>query len=118
MSIAKVAAFNNLLRDIVNIVSRRFPDDQDIEYTKTQIELSISVSPRLTISTFLQNTQPYLEKILLKDERFFLDMADSSKVLKGLSLNHKWSSFDDTEKEKMWKNVQKMVVLGNKIMME
>ena len=42
MSVARVNAFNNLLRDIVNIMATKFPEDRDIEWYKSQIELSAS----------------------------------------------------------------------------
>ena len=118
MTIARVTAFNNLLREIFTIVSLKSPDDKDLEYTKNQIDLVFSVSPRKTITMFIKSTKPYLEKILHKDEVFFLDMANETEALEGLSLNTKWSTLSDVEKEKIWKNVQKMVVLGNKILVD
>lgn len=118
MSVARITAFNNLLRDIVQVVSERFPDDKELEYTKSQIELSVSVSPRKTIISFIKSTQPYLEKILHKDEAFFLELADKTTSLQPLSIGEKWLALDAAQREKLWKNVQKMVVLGNKIMTE
>jgi len=118
MALARVTAFNNLLRDIINLVSNKFPEDKDVAYTKSQIELAISVSPRGTISGFMKETKPYLEKILHKDEDFFLNMINDSKGLQGLAINDKWTYLNTVEKDRLWKNVQKMVVLGNKIMSE
>jgi|SRR6478609_7572698 len=118
MSIARITAFNNLLRDIVETLCRKFPHDKELDYTKSQVELSLSISPRTTIVSFIQSTQPYLEKILHKDEEFFLNLAGETKALSSLSIGDKWSQLEDGEKEKLWKNVQKMVVLGNKILAE
>lgn len=118
MSVTRITAFNNLLRDVINIVAARFPDDKDLEYTKSQIELSVSVSPKGTITTFMQNTRPYLEKILHKDEQFFLCMANGSKTLNGLQISQKWSLLTTEDRERLWRTIQKMVVLGNKILTE
>lgn len=118
MSVTRITAFNNLLRDIINVVATRFPNDKELEYTKSQIELSVSISPRGTITAFMQNARPYLEKILHKDEQFFLCMANGSKTLNGLQISQKWSSLTNEDKERLWRTVQKMVVLGNKILTE
>jgi hypothetical protein len=116
MSATKITAFHNMLREIVTVLVKRFPDDKHLEYTKSQIELSISVSPRGTITTFVKNTQPYLEQILRRDEQFFLCLADDSKTLDGLRINEKWISLTTSDRDRLWETVQKMVVLGNKIM--
>jgi len=118
MAVARVTAFNNLLQDIVNIVSRRFPEDKDLEYTRSKIELYVSLSPRQTISTFMKSAQPYLEEILNKNDAFFIGMAQQSDVFSTLQLDSKWSLLEDTDRETLWKNVQKMLVLGNKILSE
>lgn len=116
MSQARISAFNNLLRDIVTVVGNRFPDDRDLEQTKNQIEIALSMSPRTTITTFMQGVQPYLEKVAKQDEVFFLNYVQSDKTLKGMKLNDKWTGLDTAERNKIWRNVQKMVVLGDKIL--
>ena len=118
MSVIRITKFHNYLRDVVTILSDRFPEDKEVEYTKSQIELAVSVSPRGTITTFMGSARPYLEKILHKDEQFFLCMADGTKSLKGLAINDKWGKLTDEDKDRLWKTVQKMVVLGNKILTE
>lgn len=118
MSVTRVTAFNNLLRDIVNIIAKRFPEDKDLEWYRSQIELSSSVSPRRTICSFMQGAKPYLKNIRDKDDKFFLYVADSSESLSKLRLGDKWESLSRHEKEALWKNVQKMVVLANKILSE
>ena len=103
---------------MVNIVSQKFPDDKDLEYTKSQIELGVSVSPLSTITSFINNTRPYLEKILHKDEGFFLTVVEDHSAFKGMAISTKWHELTQSEKDHMWKNVQKMIVLGNKILTE
>jgi hypothetical protein len=116
MSVARITAFNNLLRNIVDIVATKFPEDRDIEWYRSRIELSTSVSPRQTIISFMQTAQPYLKNILQKDEQFFLCVADSQQSLQKLGLGEKWDKLEGHEKDALWKNVQKMVLLGNKIL--
>ncbi len=116
MSIARITAFNNLLIDILSLVEKHFPGDKDLEYTKSQIELALSFSPGTTIASFMRDVKPYLEKIHNKDEHFFKNIADKEKSLKGLSLGKKWDVLEKPEREKVWRNVQKMIVLGDRIL--
>jgi hypothetical protein len=118
MSEIKVHAFNNLLHDIVQTISEKFPEDRDLEYTRSRIELSSSVSPRTTIVSFMDAVKPYLEKIAHKDEDFFLNIAGQEKSLKDMKLNEKWNSLDDKQREKIWRKVQQMVLLGDRILTE
>lgn len=118
MSQTRIIAFNNKLRDIITIVANEFPEDRDLEYTRSQIELSISVSPRMTITTFMQSAQPYLEKISRKDEDFFLKVVKNDNTLKDMKLHEKWGKLTEEDREKLWRNVQKMVILGDKILSE
>jgi hypothetical protein len=118
MSIARVTAFNNLLRDIVNIISNKFPDDKDIEWYKSQIELSTSIAPRKTIVSFMQTARPYLKNILHKDEHFFLCIVDSEGSLEKLGIGKKWKELEGHQKDALWRNVQKMIILGDKILSE
>jgi len=116
MADIRISAFNNLLRNIINIVASEFPEDRDLEYTRSQIELSFTVSPRTTIITFMKCLEPYIEKICRKDEDFFLNVVKKEKTLKNMKLHEKWDKLAINEREKLWKNVQKMVVLGDKIL--
>ena len=118
MSQARVTAFHNLLKDIINIVSGKFPEDRDLEYARSQLELSLSVSARITVSSFMEGVTPFLDKIYHKDEAFFIDFSNNDEILSEMKLGEKWIQLDASEKEKLWKNVQKLVVLGNKILEE
>lgn len=118
MSFALQVAFNNSLNETLNMISNKFPLDKHIEYTKNQVEVALSISERQLVSGFLKSVQPYLHEITTKNDVFFISMAGNSKELECFNLAEKWSFFTDAEKEKLWKYVQKLVVLGKKIMQE
>lgn len=111
-----VPIFNALLKDLINILSVRFPKDRELQCTKSKIEISFSVSPRLTIVHFVDHTRPFLEKIHNKDEEFFLKMAADDEDFGKLQIHEKWNNLTPDDKSRIWKNIQKMVVLGNKIL--
>lgn len=111
---ARVSAFNNLLHDTMSLVSKKFPNDKELDYTKSQIELSLSMSPFVTITTFVTNAMPYVDEINKRDETYFLSKANNRSIL--LNLSDKWRDLTDSEKDKIWSNIQKMLRLGRKIM--
>ena len=95
-------------------MATKFPEDRDIEWYKSQIELSASVSPRKTITLLVWLL--FLKYILHKDDSFSCCYVDSQESLQKLGLGKKWNQFADSQKDALWKNVQKMVVLGDKIL--
>ena len=118
MASMQITVFNKLMMEIVEMLADKFPMDKDVDYAKSQLEIAMSVSTRSTISTYMETTRPYLEKILNKDEDFFLEKADKTSALRDLGLGSKWRQLTPTEKSIMWRNIQKMIVLGNKILTE
>lgn len=115
---ARVIHFNNLLKDILSLLSARFPQDKDVEYTRNQVELATSVSTRRVIENFSNTVRPYLQKIHDRDETFFLNKATTDSYLQDLNIHDKWASLSKEDREHLWKNVQKMVILGDKILNE
>jgi hypothetical protein len=116
MSYTRILAFQNILRDSLTLMSNKFPDDADIEDTRNKVELSTSISPHFVIVSFMQNVEPFVEKIKKRDERFFLKIAGEKKSLGSLKLGDKWHKLSEKEKDLLWKNVEKLVQLGNRIL--
>jgi hypothetical protein len=80
--------------------------------------MSISMSPRLTITTFMQGVAPFLKQIADRDEQFFLGQAKTNEALQCFNLGDKWSQLTDEDKDHLWRNVRKMAALGGKILAE
>lgn len=113
-----VSVFNNQLKDLLALLHRRFPEDRNISKTQGEVEISIALSPRTTISTFMQSARPYLQQILDKDSTFFLNLAASDSDLQALNISEKWSSIPQSDQQEIWKKVQRMVVSGSKVLDE
>lgn len=111
----RIHAFNNMLKDLLEYISKKFPQDKDVTYARSQIELALTLSSITSIRSFMSCAQPYLSEIYNKDEHFFLDIAKTDSTLNCMHLGDKWKDLDDNDKDTIWKKLQKMVVLGNKI---
>lgn len=108
----QIDTFCKTLQETLDVIAKKFPDDKDIFYTQSQVEMSINVSPRMTVKTFYENVVEYEEKIFMKDESFFLHMVTTDESLKCFDLGEKWNEFDAAQKELIFKNVQKMFKLA------
>ena len=113
---SRIVAFNNLLQKTADLISNRFPDDRDIDYTRSKIELGVERAPRLAVVTFMEEVIPYRAYIDNRDEAFFLGKAKADDTLRCFNLGEKWKVLSETEKDMLWTNVSKMVALGEKIM--
>lgn len=109
-------AFHKLLNEIFDVVLKKFPNDRDIGYTKSQIDITTNISPGLVVSTFIQEITPYLDQIKNRDEEFFLRKSRTDETISYMNLADKWKSFSDKEKDKLWNNVDKMLKLADKIL--
>ena len=108
-------AFNNLLQSTADIVSKRFPNDKDIDYARCKLEVAVSKSPRLPVLHFMDAVDPYREYIAARDEAFFLGVAKADDTLNCFNLGDKWKHLTEEDKDSLWRNVSKMVDLGDKI---
>ena len=113
---ALTMAFHKLLNDTINIIATKFPFDKEIQLTKSQIEISITMSPRYAVVSFMNEIDPYKDKIHNHDEEFFMRKSCKEITVSALNLSHKWDEFSLEEKENLWKNVTKLVKLGEKIL--
>jgi hypothetical protein len=113
----RIDAFNKFLLKTLGSISNKFPDDKDIYFALAQVELSVNISPRLTVEVFLGAIHDYETQIAAKDEHFFLDLFNSDSdeklnTLKCFELGDKWNTLTNEEKDDLFTKVQKLVFLA------
>ncbi|KAJ3349643.1 hypothetical protein GGF32_005338 [Allomyces javanicus] len=111
-----VAVFNRMLLGVLGFLQKRFPDDRDIVMSVTQVKAAMNLAPREPCLVFIQAAIPYEDKIVRRDEGFFLGMLGDDDALRGFNLGEKWSSLSPVERDYLWKSVAKMLVLGKQIL--
>lgn len=114
----RLTSFTKLLTKSIDFICDKFPQDRDISYTAYQISLSISVSPRLVLNTFMNNIVDYKQKIVDRDASFFLTLSNGTDGLQCFNLGEKWELFDSLEKEFVFQQVAKLIALGTLIQAE
>jgi hypothetical protein len=110
-----VAAFNDEVEKIIQIVSYRFPDDSGVQRSRDLLQIANVMSPKKAALNFMEYALQYGKEIDKRDDRFFLSKSREIPDLDNLDIGRKWATFSDKEKDAIWVGVQTMFALGNLI---
>jgi hypothetical protein len=113
-NIEYVRIFNQLVDQFFNELIETFPEQRQIKTRYLAFQTICKANVRKTVIDFMNNSLPYLEKILSKDESFFYG-DDKPGILKELKVELWWNS-DLSEKTKatMWKYIKSFFAVGIK----
>lgn len=124
VELIKIKTFCDLFKEFLNDLVSLHPNDSSLVLLKTTITLLSATTPKLLVSQFMEYTTPYKDKILNKDESFFLnnlqnDIQDESYSWINDEINkvkYYWPETSQDTKDKIWKYFQAFIKLGNSIM--
>jgi hypothetical protein len=114
--------FNSKLDEFLKDLTSSFPDIKDLRLVKSGLQLAKNIDIKLPQSVFDEHVAVrYEEKIVKKDEKFFLTETYEDVVKKhGIDLDvvgrikDIWSTLGDTDKEIIWKYLQVLVIINRK----
>jgi hypothetical protein len=111
---AQVGMFNAQLYGIIELLCKKFPDDKNLSFTKTHIELAKQTNSKLPALHFTKEITNHLDQLKNRDDAFFLTLAKTKydDVLSSMDLPHKWSSLNTDEKDFLWKTTETLAKLG------
>jgi len=108
-----MGAWNDMMGQFLTELTRTFPEEPAIKKYATSFELIRVANPRLAIDGFMNGIRSYQDKIMQKDESFFLDTANQSEFLKDLNITKHWdSSLSTGTKDAIWQYLQTLSILG------
>lgn len=111
-----VSAWNEMLEQFLTELKHTFPEEKAIKKYYTSFELLKKTNPRKCVEGYMSEIGKYQEKIMNKDESFFLENEDS--LIKELNLKAHWTADLSTKtKEAIWQYVQTLFILGTTITM-
>ena len=123
-----IKTFNNQIYNLVNTMSKRFPNDKDIKLAVTVIETLKATNPKKSIDVFLLYAYKYRDRIMAQEEAFFLEKdystANSEEIKKKFSVNiiqnlkDNWTSLDANERDNIWKYLKVLIKLTDKYIKE
>lgn len=109
--------FEELLKDLIRV----FPDDVDFQMYSLGIKAAFMADSKIVYSVFRDHIMQYEDKILGRDESFFLsqdydeynDSNEADNIIK--KLKGSWALLNDDNKEIIWRYFKVMVHLTKKI---
>lgn len=109
------------LKLFTNELISMYPDDADFPLFATSVKLMKLSNPAMVIKSIYDNTNPFAEKILGKDEGFFLDYSfseyekDVGDINVFSKLKKYITSMSPASKDCVWKYIQNIYKLANAI---
>ena len=114
-----LSAFNTQIFSLVDELIEIYPEDFDFKTFKNSAEMLKKANARAIVELFNQHIYIHKDKILAKDESFFLNNdfsgqvgGNSEKFLKIVAkLKQYWQDMSTNTKENIWKYFKVFVVL-------
>ena len=120
-------AFNTQLINLLNNLCEMYPNDNDIHFSSTTIRFLKKSNPRQLYTICDKYISMYSKEIMEKDDLFFLENnyskhynnkpTDDINHIERIIDNLKkyWETMDSDSRENIWKYMQVLQVLNNKI---
>ena len=111
-----ITAWNDMMDQFLGELERTFPEEKAVKKYKTSFEIVRKANPRKAIDAYMSEAGKYQEKIMNKDESFFLENEDS--LIKELNLSKHWTAdLSSKTKDAIWQYLQTLFILGTTITM-
>jgi len=116
-----IDTFFNQFTDFLKQLENMYPDDTDFPVFITTLELLKSTNPILVVKFVKENiVDLYKDKILNKDESFFLDQDYTKRGDVDLNIVHKLKKYvkdmSSNSKDVVWKYIELLMKLTIKIL--
>ena len=120
---SKISLMNAMFDQFTSFLSElieMYPDDPDFSIFLTTVKLMRNTNPSLVVKYIYDNTNSFEEKILNKDENFFLDYS-FSEYSSDVDLNifaklkQYLKTMSQSSKDNVWKYIQNIYRLSKAI---
>lgn len=105
--------FNQIMDEFFRELIDLLPDQPQINVQYNLFQGLCKTNIRKSCSQFMLGAIPYLEKIAMKDENFFLSQ-DKPKLLTKLKFDVIWVGLSNNNKDIIWKYIKNFFVVGIK----
>jgi hypothetical protein len=114
-SIEYVKTFNQIMDEFFNELIETFPEEPKIKVQYNLFQTLCKTNIRKPCNEFMLGSVPYLEKIAMKDEDFFVS-PEQPKLLKSMNISKLWSSdISDNTKDAIWRYIKSFFIIGIKV---
>jgi hypothetical protein len=114
-SIEYIKTFNQIMDEFFNELIEIFPEEPKIKVQYNLFQTLCKTNIRKPCNEFMLGSIPYLEKIAMKDEDFFVS-PEQPKLLKSINFSKLWSSeISDNTKDAIWRYIKSFFIIGIKV---
>ncbi len=111
-----VSAWNDMMDQFIVELQKTFPEEKSIKKYHTSFDLLRKSNPRKCVDAYMAEVGPYQEKIMAKDESFFLDGSSKSEFLNEINIKKYWTpELSQNTKDAIWQYLQTLYILGTTI---
>jgi len=109
-----IKTFNQIMDEFFNELIEIFPEESKIKVQYNLFQTLCKTNIRKPCNEFMIGSIPYLEKIAMRDEDFFIGV-EQPKLLKSMNFNNLWlSGLSDNSKDAIWKYIKSFFIIGSK----
>jgi hypothetical protein len=113
-----VTAFNDMMDQFLNELVLTFPEEKTLLKYQATFGVAKMTWPRATLEGFMKSIGPHAEKIMAKDEKFFLENGGDMEWISEVNLQNIWKpEISESTKAAIWQYLQTLYMLGTTIMM-
>lgn len=106
---ANVSAFTQVLEQFLDELTQTFPEQPALKKYKATFDLLRKANPRKIMETFVESVKPFADRIMQKDETFFLN--GNIDFLNGLDIKKWWTpELSQGTKNSIWQFLQYLLI--------
>jgi hypothetical protein len=114
-NVSYIKIFNQIVDEFFNELIEMFPDETKIKVHYNLFQTMCKTNAKKPCNDFMIGSIPYLEKIAMKDENFFLSQ-DKPSLLSSMNIEKLWGSgISENTKNAIWNYIKSFFVIGIKI---
>ena len=113
--VSYIKIFNQVVDEFFNELIEIFPEEKKIKVQYTLFQTISKANSKRVCSEFMTKSVPFLEKVALRDENFFIG-EDKPQLLEALNIKKIWTpELSQVTKNAIWKYIQSFFTIGIKV---
>lgn len=108
-----LSSFNELMQQFLDELQIAFPDDPKLKKHQSNFSILKKANARKPLNSFMEEVAPHANKIMTKDESYFLESTDT--FITDLDIKTKWETCSENTKSAIWQYLQTLYIIGTTI---
>lgn len=110
---ATISTFNEMMEQFLTELVQTFPEEKAMKKYLTAFEMAKKTNARMCMQEFMASITPYAQKIMAKDETFFIENNKEIPFLNELNIVDHWNeSLGESTKSAIWQYMQTLYLMG------